>query len=216
MTEVLLNRSNLPMAVESLCDADQLFSEIYGQIGLPPLWFRKPGYASLAKIILEQQVSLASARATYKKLSQSLGRVTPYSVSRAGDQKLRACGLTRQKSRYFLILAEEVLTNRLDLNALSDMSGKDVESELTRVIGIGKWTSDIYRLMVLGHADVWPRGDIALYNTMRHFLGKGMDSASLDLHAQRWQPWRAAAARMLWFYYLKRLRNVKRRRSSDV
>ena len=194
---------NLNIALIDLTRRDPALANIYQKYGAPPRWSRKPGYATLVRIILEQQVSLSSARAIYRRLSASLGRVTPYTVIIAGDEELRKSGLTRQKSRYCLALANAVVGRQLDLNALQTMSGERVEACLTRVTGIGRWTSDVYCMMALGHADIWPRGDLALYKAMREVLQINVDTAALDKRAEQWGPWRSTAARLLWLYYLR-------------
>lgn len=199
----IVDQPTLESAVAVLSACDPVLALIARDHGVPPLWARKPGFATLVRIILEQQVSLLSARAVYRKLSLALGRVTPWTVLAASADDLRGIGLTRQKTRYCRALADAVLNGGLNLAALQTMSAQQVEESLTRVTGIGRWTSDIYRLMALRHVDVWPRGDLALYKAMRETLATDLDPASLDARAMEWQPWRSVAARLLWLYYLR-------------
>lgn len=178
--------------------------------GSPPLWAMRPGYASLIKIILGQQVSLASAAAAYRRLSAGLGRVTPSNVHGRTHKKLMKLGLTRQKARYCQELARAIVDGHLDLASLNKASAKRVRMELMAITGIGLWSADIYLLMALGHPDIWPRGDLALYQVIRDMKGSKSRSKSFDHHdprkldeyADRWRPWRAVAARILWHQYL--------------
>ncbi len=171
--------------------------------GVPPLWARRPGFATLTRIILEQQVTLSSGAAAYRRLSTALGRTTPRLVLARSDDQLRRLGLTRQKARYVRALAGVVASGDLDLAALAHASTEDVRRRLTAVTGVGRWTADIYLLMALRHADVWPRGDLALYQVMRGRYGPDIAPAALDEIADRWRPWRAVAARILWHHYLR-------------
>ncbi len=173
--------------------------------GDPPLWLRPPGYATLVRIILEQQVSLISARAVYVRLTSRLGRVTPASVIRAGIRGLRRIGLTRQKAAYCFNLALMTRDGGLDLRSLAMLSDEDARASLQTVHGIGPWTADIYLLMALGRPDIWPVGDLALLTALHRATGwrKRRDQAQAFAYARRWSPWRSVAARMLWNSYLQ-------------
>jgi DNA-3-methyladenine glycosylase II len=166
------------------------------------MWLRQPGYATLVWIILGQQVSQASAAAMYLRLSSSLGRITPYKVLAKTQMELRRFGLTRQKARYCQELATALLNKTLDLPGLSNMPDDQVRVELMRVIGLGRWSADIYLLMALQRPDVWPRGDLALYKAFRCLKGQAHTAQELDKLADDWRPWRSVAARILWHEYI--------------
>ena len=172
--------------------------------GLPPLWERKPCFSTLIHIILEQQVSLASARAIYNRLIDNLVPFTPDRFLEMGASRLRSLGVTRQKSAYCINVAEALLRDRLDLTVVSRMDDLDAVDALTRIKGIGPWTANIYLLMALRRPDVWPSGDIALTNTVRKVkeLHEYPSPSTLSKVAETWRPFRSVAARMLWHHYL--------------
>jgi DNA-3-methyladenine glycosylase II len=183
-------------------DAD--LAGIVERHGLPPLWAREPGFDTLVRIILEQQVSLGAALAAYGRLQRTVDTVEPATIVAAGEEPLRAAGLTRQKARYIVGLADDVLTGRLDLDALAASDDDTARARLIAVTGIGHWTADIYLLMALLRPDVWPSGDLALAGAMRHAKRLPALPASDEqvAVAEAWRPWRAVAARVLWHAYL--------------
>jgi DNA-3-methyladenine glycosylase II len=154
--------------------------------------------------VLEQQVSLASAEAARQRLVSAAGAVDPGAIVAAGEDSLRAAGLTRQKARYLVRLARDVLDGRLDLEAIAAADDSEARARLMGQLGIGRWTADIYLLMALGRPDVWPTGDLALAGAMRR--AKGLEElpsgAEQEVIAEAWRPWRAVAARLLWHAYL--------------
>jgi len=167
---------------------------------------RRPGYATLVRIILEQQVSLAAARTMFRRIDRHVGGVAPDSIASLGSQGLRALGLTRQKARYCHGLAERILEGRLDLGAVARGDEHEARAMLLEVPGIGPWTVDIYMLMALRRPDIWPKGDLALAVAMREACGmrKLPDHRRQQRIAARWSPWRSVAARILWAHYLAR------------
>jgi DNA-3-methyladenine glycosylase II len=200
-----LTRSSLRRSAACLASRDRDLARILEADGPPPLWARRPGFATLLRIILEQQVSLASARATFLQVRRGLGRVTPGRVLTAGPEGLRSLGLTRQKAAYCVNLARAVSGGELDLRELSTLDDGDVRSRLTRITGIGRWTADIYLLMAMGRPDVWPGGDIALAKAAHAVKGlrKAPGQDRLAQIAAGWRPFRSVAARMLWHHYLR-------------
>jgi len=200
-----LTRATLLDGVRDLTASDAGLLQIVQRHGPPPLWARPRGFATLVRIILEQQVSLASAAALFRRLERSLdGGVTPAAVRAAGRPGLQALGVTRQKARYACELAERVAAGSLALASLARLSDGEVAERLTRVPGIGPWTASIYLLMALRRPDVWPPGDLALHKALAH-LQRESDvptSEEARMAARRWQPWRAVAARILWHGYL--------------
>lgn len=207
----LLTEERLAEDVDALCKRDKDLGTIVAAFGIPPLWNRSPGFATMIHIILEQQVSLASALHCFKKLETALGVVTPEAFLTLDDNQLKTIGFSRQKTRYGRILAEVILSGELDFEALASLSDDEVRARLTAVTGIGDWTANIYQLMVLLRPDVWPRGDLALAIALRevkqlpHRPGHEEQLAI----AENWRPYRAAAVRILWHHYL----STPRRRS---
>lgn len=201
-----LDETTLREGVKWLSGADPHLAKVVEEYGPPPLWDREPGFRSLLKIILEQQVSLASAQSTYDKLVAKLGTLTPESFLTLDDTELKEAGFSRQKTRYGRILAYSILDGSLDIDGLNDVSDGEVEERLTSFTGIGKWTAGIYLLMVLCRPDVWPRGDLALNKAMMEIKGleKVPDNDSAEKIAMKWSPWRSVAARILWHHYLSK------------
>ena len=187
-----------------LRQADPDLNQVILQYGDPPVWGRQPGYATLVKIILEQQVSLASAQAAYDRLQAELGEITPQGFLTLSDERLKEIGFSRQKTRYGRILAGHVLEGALDLEGLQVLEDDEVRARLTAITGIGPWTADIYLLMALLRPDVWPQGDLALATAMQQVKGLPERPAYPQMHkiALAWKPWRALAARILWHHYL--------------
>ena len=177
---------------------------VLSRFGTPPLWDREPGFVTLLRIILEQQVSLVSADAMYRRLLNQIDPLTPENVLDKGESFLRSFGVTRQKAAYFINVARSIDDGDLDLSALARENDETVMARLTAVKGIGPWTARIYLLMALCRPDVWPVGDIALATAYQKLKGleKRPSQPELDELAQAWAPHRATAARLLWHYYL--------------
>ncbi|MAA73642.1 MAG: 3-methyladenine DNA glycosylase [Salinisphaeraceae bacterium] len=188
-----------------------MLATLHERNGYPPLWPRNQGFSGLVFIMLGQQVSTASQAAAYRRLQSVAGRVTPAALLRQGEEGLQAAGLTRQKQRYCLALADAVHTRRLRLAALAQAPDDAVREALQAIPGIGRWTADVYLFVGLRRPDVWPVGDLALDKAVRRLapLPPGSDTEAVAKHAQRWAPWRAVAARMLWQDYLARPRHYR-------
>jgi DNA-3-methyladenine glycosylase II len=172
------------------------------------MWVRRPGFATIIRIVLEQQVSLASAKAAYERLLRVVDRVTAKQLVGVTTAQLRRHGITRQKATYCLELARVVVRGELNLSHLAHMDDRAVRDALLKVRGIGPWTADIYLLMALRRPDVWPVGDLALAETVRRVrrLRTRPSSERLRRIARGWRPWRAVAARILWHCYLSERR----------
>ena len=199
----LIDETNLPKIARALGKQDPHLKLVLDRYGPPPLWAREAGFATLLQIILEQQVSLASAKACYDKLVKRVGEITPESILDSADHHLKADGFSRQKTAYARHLAEALVNKHIDLDVLNTLRDDDVRTELTRLKGIGQWTSDIYLLMALGRPDVMPKGDIALHSAWHKLSGEPKPGADEFLEiAKRWRPNRSVAARMLWHFYL--------------
>lgn len=204
MTQTPLSRETLHKGVRALARRDPDLARIVRDHGAPPLWARPAGFPTLVHIILEQQVSLASARSAYLRLRESTRPLTPANFLTHGDAALKRFGFSRQKTRYCRELASAILERRLVLRDLPAMNDADVHGALTQVKGIGDWTADIYLLMVLRRPDIWPRGDLALVTSLCEAkrLRKPPTPERFHALAEGWRPWRAVAARMLWHRYL--------------
>ena len=203
-----LNKTSLATVCRGLAD-DVHLGVAYQKYGVPPLWDREPGFATLLQIILEQQVSLASAKACFDKLSSHVGEVSPESVLSLNDAELKRIGFSRQKTAYARHLAEALLEERLDLDRLQALPDAEVKAELIKLKGIGEWTSDIYLLMALLRPDVMPKGDIALHSAWHRLSGEARPTSDEFLViAERWKPYRSVAARLLWHFYLSEKRQV--------
>jgi len=199
-----MTEKDLLSASEILAERDPDLARVIDRIGPPPMWDREPGFPTLVHIILEQQVSLASAKAAFDKLVARIAPLEPASFLKLEDPELKAIGFSGQKGRYCRELAKAVLGDSLDLDGLASLADDQVRAELTKVTGIGRWTADIYLLMALGRSDVWPRGDLALLKAVRDLKGLAEPPTEVEFEAlgDPWRPWRSVAARMLWNHYL--------------
>jgi DNA-3-methyladenine glycosylase II len=199
-----LTRRSLLAATRRLAGRDPQLAATVERFGAPPLWERDPGFATLTHLILEQQVSLASARAAFDRLTAALGVVTADGFLTLSDERLRAIGFSGQKAGYTRGLAL-ALGDGLDLDALAALPDDDVRRALTALRGVGRWTADVYLTMCLLRPDVWPHGDQALTTAAMEVLGLP-ERPSFDALAGRaedWRPHRAVAARILWHHYLR-------------
>ncbi len=202
----MLDEARLRDSADFLTEHHPPLAAVITTYGYPPLWAREHGFATLIHIILEQQVSLASALSAFKKLEVRLGTITPENFMTLDDAELKAIGFSRQKTRYGRDLAHRILTGALDLEGLANLPDEQVRTELIKVKGIGIWTANIYLLMVLCRPDVWPTGDRALAVAAKNVLGLDQVPTypELDEIALAWQPHRATAARILWHHYLQK------------
>lgn len=199
-----LNEHRLLEGVRELAHSDEDFAGIVSAYGPPPLWEREQGFPTLVHIILEQQVSLASAKAAYNKLIAAVDELTPERFLVLTDEELKRIGFSRQKTGYGRELAKAILDGRLDLVGLEALEDQEAKETLMQVKGIGMWTADIYLLMAMGRPDIWPRGDLALEIAIQRLKGweKRPTPEEVGEMSAAWRPWRAVAARLLWHYYL--------------
>ena len=189
----------------SLANRDLDLGNILAMHGPPPLWDRVPGFPSLIWIILEQQVSIASAQKAFERLLDTASPLTPERFLELDNLTLKAVGFSRQKTTYCRGLAQSILTGQLNLEGLEEMDDVAVRSTLTSLKGIGPWTAEIYLLMVLLRPDAWPAGDLALMKAVQWIkhLPELPSADELEAISLPWKPWRAVAARMLWHYFLE-------------
>lgn len=191
-------------AIRRLCRRDPDLAAVVSRFGPPPRWTREPGFPTLVHVILEQQVSLASARAAFERLLDVVGELTPRAFLTLDDETLRAVGFSRQKTSYCRGLAVRLEDGDLDLSALDAAPDDEARTALEEVRGIGRWTADVYLMMALRRPDVWPVGDLALRVAAQQVKGlpDRPDADELERLGQPWAPWRSAAAHILWHHYL--------------
>ena len=202
-----LDRTSLLAGVHELAARDKQLARIVEEHGPPPLWARPRGFPTLVRIILEQQVSLASAAALYARVDQHFGgEVTPARVLEPGETTLLSLGVTRQKARYVVGLAARLESGAVSLERIARMPDEAAGATLEQIPGVGPWTAGVYLLMALRRPDVWPPGDLGLHKSMAEMRGSSVvpTSDAAAAFAMRWRPWRAVAARLLWHSYLSR------------
>jgi len=188
----------------ALARRDPDLAALFKRNGMPPMWARRPGFATLVHIVLEQQVSIVAARTLFQRLRSHLGEMTPRAVATHGVTRLRRFGLTRQKASYCHELALAVRDGRLDLGRVARADDATGRETLLAMRGLGSWSVDIYYLMALRRPDIWPCGDLALAVALRdvkRLPGRPGNEEQQEISAS-WAPWRSVAARLLWHYYL--------------
>jgi len=200
----ILNEEIFARGVLLLADRDEHLAGVVKKYGRPELWVREPGFPSLVYIILEQQVSLASARAAFERLKAAVKPLTPRGFLRLNDVELLRIGFSRQKTLYTRLLAESLARRHFDLRYLHDLHDDAAQKMLIAFKGIGRWTADIYLLSALRRPDIWPIGDLALATAVQEVkrLRKRPSPEKLEALSVPWRPWRAVAARLFWHAYL--------------
>lgn len=200
---MVIEAATLAEGMAALAAGDPVLARLAATNGLPPLWRREPGFATAILFILEQQVSLASARAAFGRLRVA-GGLQPDGFLSLSDDELRAIGFSRQKARYGRLLAAGLTEGAITLPAAGELTDGEARARLLAIVGVGPWTADCYLLFVLGSRDVWPAGDRALHMAMAEVLDlpEPPTTAEAAAIAERWRPWRSVAARMLWHEYL--------------
>lgn len=197
-----------PDNFQSLCDGvaagDAELAGVIRAHGYPPMWNRPNSFETLVHIILEQQVSLASALAALNKLREKVGEVTPEAALALSDEEWKACYFSRQKMAYVKYLAVELMSGELDLFTLEALPDEEVRARLTSLKGIGNWTVDVYLIFVLQRADIFPLGDLAAVNALKRLKGFARETHRDELLPviERWRPYRTIATMLLWHFYL--------------
>ncbi len=197
-----LTSESLASAAAELAARDRHLGSIYQRHGVPPMWGRPPGFGTLLRIVLEQQVSLVSARSMFARLNSNIQPFTPEGFITAGEARLRSLGVTRQKSHYCIQVAHAATNG--GLRRIGRMNDEEAHATLLRIKGVGPWTANIYLLMALKRPDIWPDGDIALATAVGRVRGMKTRPSFVELAkiADAWRPYRSVAARMLWQFYL--------------
>ena len=194
----------------SLCDLlskkDLHLKAIVRQYGYPPMWTRPANFPTLIHIILEQQVSLASAKAAFIKLKHRLVTITPEKLLLLNDEEMKACYFSRQKTGYARHLAEAIVSKQLNLNKLSFLPDEKIREELKKIKGIGDWTVDVYLLFALQRTDIFPTGDLAMINAFKEIkqLEKHISKEEIISLSETWRPHRSIATMLLWHYYIQK------------
>jgi DNA-3-methyladenine glycosylase II len=203
-TKVILNEQFFAQAARQLSQRDGDLAAVIKNYGLPPLWTREPGFPTLVYIILEQQVSLASARALYQRLQDAVRPFTPSRFLGLTEAEMRRLGFSRQKAHYTRVLAEAIHRKQFALHKLHELEDELARDQLMTLKGIGNWTADIYLLSALRRPDIWPVGDLALATAVQEVkrLRKRPSPERLEKMSAPWRPWRAVAARLFWHAYL--------------
>jgi DNA-3-methyladenine glycosylase II len=200
----ILNEEIFSQGVRFLTGRDEHLAEVVQTYGKPPLWVREPGFPTLVYIILEQQVSLTSAKAAFDRLQAAVKPLTPRAFLKLNDAELLRIGFSRQKTLYTRLLAQSLARRHFDLRYLQDLPDDSAHKMLVAFKGIGRWTADIYLLSALRRPDIWPTGDLALATAVQEVkrLRKRPSPEKLEALSAPWRPWRAVAARLFWHAYL--------------
>lgn len=207
---MMFHQQNFRQLCDALSERDEVFTTIIEKHSYPPMWTRPASFATLIHIILEQQVSLASALAAFNKLKEKIGAITPEKLLQLSDEEMKACYFSRQKMVYARHLAETIISKKIQFKKLSVSSDEAVRVALKQVKGIGDWTADVFLMFALQRADVFPIGDLAMVNALKEVkqLPKHTAKEELLLMAEPWRPYRSIAAMLLWHHYIK-TRNIK-------
>ena len=204
------NTDSFHRICRKLAKQDAELAYIIREHGLPPMWVRPNTFQSLVLFILQQQVSLASAYAAFKKLRERIGNVTPAKILMMTDEEMRSCYFSRQKIVYARELAKAAQSKQINLKKLSLLPDEEIRSELIKLKGIGHWTIDVYLMHSLQRSDLFPLGDIALVNSLKEVkqLPKDISKEEMLVIAEQWRPNRTVAAMILWHAYIKK-RGIK-------
>lgn len=204
------NKDNFYSLCDKIAVIDPAFKSIIETHGYPPMWTRSNSFSTLIHIILEQQVSLASAKAAFVKLREKIGKITPKNLLALTDEEMRACYFSKQKTIYARHLAEAVLQKEIDLKKHHQHHDDFIREQLTKLKGIGNWTTDVYLLFALQRTDIFPIGDLAMINALKEIksLRKTISKGYIIKMAENWKPNRSIATMLLWHHYIQ-TRNIK-------
>ena len=186
-----------------LIQKDEVLKRIISEFGLPIIQKREEGFASMCHIILEQQVSIASAKAAYEKLVNLVGKVDPFTIHNATDEDLRSCGISRQKTIYLKDVAQRVIRKELSFSSLPMKTEQQIRNELIQIKGVGNWSIDVYLMFCMQSQDIIPLGDIAIKNTLIELYNCQSEEEMLAV-SSNWKPFRTFTSFIIWHYYLKK------------
>jgi len=204
------DENNFYSLCNKLAKKDKHLNAVIKTHGYPTLWSRSPTFATLIHIILEQQVSLASAKAAFLKLQEKVGHITPEKIVQLSDEELKACYFSRQKTVYVRQLANAIVSGGLCLEELNILPDELIRTQLKKLKGIGDWTVDVYLMMALNRCDCFPTGDIALVKSIKEvkFLPIETTKEEILQIAETWRPYRTVVAYILWHAYITK-RNIR-------
>lgn len=210
MLFLFINNSRMSNKIfEILVEKDIVFKQIVNRYGYPTIPKRPEGFETLVLLILEQQVSIDSAKATFLKLKNGVKNIYPLTLIALPDEEFRNYGVSRQKTKYIKCLSEAIIEKQIVLESFTNKTAQEIREELIKIKGIGNWTIDVYLMFSLQAPDIIPLGDIAVVNTIKELFDIH-DKTEMDIYAQKWIPYRSAATYLLWHYYLqKRNRKVE-------
>jgi len=200
------DRSNFPSLCNALAEKDEDLYSIIQNFGYPPVWTRPASFQTLIHIILEQQVSLASARAALNRLKQRLGHITAGKLLALSDSELKSCYFSAQKMGYARCLAQAIVSKQIQLKQLSKYDDQEVKRQLQAIKGIGDWTADVYLLFALQRTDVFPIGDLAMANALKEVkrLSRNAGKDVMVRLSEPWKPYRSIATMLLWHHYIQK------------
>jgi DNA-3-methyladenine glycosylase II len=198
------NHTNFHQICDVLAKADADLAKVINTYGYPPFWSRPNTFETLVHIILEQQVSLASALSALNRLKEKTGDLSPENLLLLTDDDMRACYCSRQKTSYIRHLAEAICNNSINLQDLENQDHVQVRKQLTTLKGIGNWTTDVYLMFVLQHPDIFPIGDLAAVNGLKRIKNLAATTTKEDLLeiVNHYQPYRTLATMIVWHFYL--------------
>ncbi|WP_415327655.1 DNA-3-methyladenine glycosylase family protein [Chryseobacterium sp. MMS23-Vi53] len=198
------NLQNFQELCDHLANNDSDLKLIIENHGYPPMWTRENTFETLVHIILEQQVSLASALATLNKLKEKLTTITPENILKLNDEEMRECYVSRQKNIYIKGLANAIVNGEIDLENLPKLSNDEVRKTLVNLKGIGNWTVDVYLMFTLQRTDIFPIGDLAAVNALKRLKNLHLKTTKDEILivSEKWKPFRSVASMLLWHYYL--------------
>ena len=201
---ISFNKGSFHTLCDSLAKKDNQLKGIIHRHGYPPMWKRKPNFETLIHIILEQQVSLASAKAALNKLKRKLGAITPKNLLVLTDAEMKACYFSRQKIVYARALALSIENGELSIESLKKLENEEIRHEFKKIKGIGDWTVDVFLLMALQRIDIFPTGDLAMMNSLKKHkqLAPSTSKEEILILAEKWKPYRSIASMIFWHAYI--------------
>ena len=193
----------MQQAIKYLLEKEPILKLIVEKYGMPIIPKRPQGFETLVLLILEQQVSIDSAKATFLKLKLKQPEFIPESLISLSDEEFRNLGVSRQKTSYIKALSHSIINNHIDIKSLATKPAEQVRKELIKIKGIGNWTIDVYLMFSLQAPDIIPLGDIAVINTIKELLDIH-DKQEMEKYVSKWSPHKSVATYLLWHYYLRK------------
>ena len=197
----------MQQAIQFLSSKDSILKSIIDTYGKPIIQKRNEGFASMCHIILEQQVSIASAKACYTKIENKFQQITPKIINTATDEELKKCGVSRQKIIYLKDLASKVISNEINFESFSSKKEEQIRKELITIKGVGNWSIEVYLMFCLQMPNIIPLGDIAIKNTLKE-LYNCQTHEEMEILSNNWKPYRTIASFVVWHYYLKKRNKI--------